>query len=65
MLTEGVSVVLSFLIGTLVVFIINLFLTLIVFAANATKQQINIFYIINIFIALAMITWNILAIVSL
>jgi len=57
--------ILSFLIATLVVFIMNLFFTLIALGASAAKQQLNILYIVNIFLILLMITWNILALVSL
>jgi hypothetical protein len=57
--------VLSFLIASLIIFIINLTFSLVSVAASAPNNGINIYQITTIFVILIMMTWNIFAIVSL
>lgn len=57
--------VLSFLIASMIIFIINLTFSLVSVAASAPKNGVNISQITTIFCILIMMTWNIFAIVSL
>jgi hypothetical protein len=58
--------VISFLIATLVLFVLSLGISLLVIAINAKNPDFKIgAQVVNVFISLIMITWNILAIISL
>lgn len=57
----------GFLIATLVLFILNLALSLLTISVNAADpdNKVPVVSIVSVFINLIMITWNILALISL
>ena len=57
--------VISFLIATLIIFTINLMLSIFTIGVNAAKESGVVIPAINTLAALIMITWNIIVIVSL
>ncbi len=56
--------VISFLIATLIIFLLNLFITLLAISNQyGDEEGVEVFRVITLGAALVMITWNILAIV--
>jgi len=57
--------ILAFLIATLVIFSFNLIISLIAIGIQIQVGQVSIIHLINIVLALIMISWNIVALISL
>jgi hypothetical protein len=57
--------ILSFLIATLVIFSFNLIISLLAIGVSIQIQQVSLIHLINVVIALIMISWNIVALISL
>jgi hypothetical protein len=59
------TMIIGFLIATLIIFIINLSLSLVVIALSVQIGNITLIHLISVVVSLVMISWNILAIASL
>jgi hypothetical protein len=57
--------VLAFLIATLVIFSINLFLNILILGVSFIKENVPVIAIVNVVATLVMLTWNIFALISL
>lgn len=60
-LIERVMMVFSFLIGTLIFFMLNLISNLMIFSIEAAKGNASVVSTIIIILSVCMLTWNILA----
>lgn len=57
--------VLAFLIATLVIFSINLFLNILILGVSFVQENVPVIAIVNVVATLVMLTWNIFALISL
>jgi hypothetical protein len=57
--------VLAFLIATLVIFSINLFLNILILGVSFIQENVPVIAIVNVVATLVMLTWNIFALISL
>lgn len=57
--------ILAFLIATLVIFSFNLIISLLAVGVQIQIGQVSVIHLINIVLALIMISWNIVALISL
>jgi len=57
--------ILAFLIATLVIFSFNLIVSLLAVGIQIQLGEVSIIHLINIVLALIMISWNIVALISL
>ena len=62
--TERFAMVFSFLIGSLVFFILNLTSNLLLLAIDAGRGRIPLISIVMVLLSVCLLTWNILALVS-
>lgn len=57
--------VLAFLIATLIIFSINLFLNILILGVSFIQEKVPVIAIVNVVATLVMLTWNIFALISL
>lgn len=57
--------ILAFLIATLIIFSFNLIISLLAVGVQIQIGQVSVIHLINIVLALIMISWNIVALISL